>query len=119
VSAADRAIRRPEAPDPDDWDHHWDAFGEAAEGNPANLYRRRLVMSLLGRPPAGATVLDIGSGQGEFAIYLRETYPDVGVWGVEYSTAGVERGRAAAASRGGGGRLQPARPAAGGDARPR
>ncbi len=100
MSAADRAIRRPEAPDPDDWDHHWDAFGEAAEGNPANLYRRRLVMSLLGRPPAGATVLDIGSGQGEFAIYLRETYPDVGVWGVEYSTAGVERGRAAAASRG-------------------
>jgi SAM-dependent methyltransferase len=102
VSTADRAIRRgaPEAPDPDDWDHHWDAYGEAAEGNPANLYRRRLIMSLLGTPPAGATVLDIGSGQGEFAIHLRETYPDIAVWGAEYSAAGVERGRAAAAARG-------------------
>jgi SAM-dependent methyltransferase len=57
------------------------------------------VLRLLGRPPAGAAVLDIGSGQGEFAIYLRETYPDVAVWGVEYSSAGVERSRAAAAQR--------------------
>jgi SAM-dependent methyltransferase len=102
VSTAGGAIRAggPDAPDPDDWDHHWDAYGEAAEGNPANVYRRRLVMSLLGRPPAGATVLDIGSGQGEFAIHLRETYPAVAVWGVEHSAAGVERGRAAAAARG-------------------
>ncbi len=102
MSAADRGIGggQPEAPDPDDWDHHWDAYGEAAQGNPANVYRRRLVMGLLGRPRADATVLDIGSGQGEFAIHLRETYPDVAVWGVEYSAAGVERGRAAAAARG-------------------
>jgi 2-polyprenyl-3-methyl-5-hydroxy-6-metoxy-1,4-benzoquinol methylase len=101
VSATDPAIRSTEAqaPDPDDWDHHWDAYGEAAEGNPANLYRRRLVMSLLGRPAAGATVLDVGSGQGEFAIYLQETYPDVTVCGVEYSAVGVERSRSAAAKR--------------------
>jgi SAM-dependent methyltransferase len=102
VSAADPAIRSQasHAPDPDDWDHHWDSYGEAAEGSPANMYRRRLVMSLLGRPAAGATVLDVGSGQGEFAIYLQETYPDVAVWGVEYSAVGVERSRAAAAKRG-------------------
>jgi len=85
---------------PGDWDHHWNAYGEAAEGSPANVYRRQLVLRLLGRPPAGATVLDIGSGQGEFAIHLRETYPDLAVWGVEYSAAGVERSRAAAAGRG-------------------
>lgn len=88
-----------QTPDPDDWDRHWDAFGEAADGNPANLYRRRLVTSLLGRPPAGATVLDIGSGQGELAIFLQERYPGVAVWGVEYSSAGVERSRAYAAAR--------------------
>lgn len=86
--------------DPDDWDHHWDAFGEAADGNPANLYRRRLVIRLLGRPPAGSTVLDIGSGQGEFAVHLSGAYPDIHVWGVEHSLVGVERGRAAAAQRG-------------------
>jgi SAM-dependent methyltransferase len=98
----DRASRggQPGTADPDDWDHHWDAYGEAAEANPANVYRRRLVMSLLGRPQAGATVLDIGSGQGNLAIHLRETYPDVAVWGVEHSATGVERGRAAAAAHG-------------------
>lgn len=85
---------------PDDWDHHWEVYGEAAEGNPANLYRRRLVLELLGRPPAGSTILDIGSGQGELAIHLATVYPDVTVWGVEYSAAGVERSRAAAAERG-------------------
>ena len=57
-------------------------------------------MSLLGRPPTGATVLDIGSGQGGLAIHLRETCPDVTVWGVECSAVGVERSRAAAAARG-------------------
>jgi SAM-dependent methyltransferase len=102
MSTPDRVVRSGESEtlDPDDWDHHWNAYGEAAEGNPANVYRRELVLRLLGRPPAGAMVVDIGSGQGEFAIHLREAYPDVSVWGVEYSAAGVERSRAAAGARG-------------------
>ena len=89
-----------DAPHQDDWDQHWDSFGEAAEGNPANVYRRQLVVSLLGNLPVGATLLDVGCGQGQFAIYLRETYPHVAVWGVDYSLAGIERGRAHAAARG-------------------
>jgi 2-polyprenyl-3-methyl-5-hydroxy-6-metoxy-1,4-benzoquinol methylase len=102
MSAAGRAVRTAgtEAPHPDDWDHHWDSYGEAAEGNPANIYRRRLIVSMLGRLPAGVTLLDIGCGQGQLAVFLRETYPDVAVWGVDYSAAGVERGRAYAAARG-------------------
>ena len=94
----ERAASGVSTPDPDDWDHHWDAYGEAAEGNPANLYRRRLLMSLLGRPRAGATVLDIGSGQGEFVMHLAATYPDLNIWGVEYSASGVERSREHAAA---------------------
>ncbi|MBO0824694.1 MAG: class I SAM-dependent methyltransferase, partial [Actinobacteria bacterium] len=88
------------APHPDDWDQHWATYGEALQGKPAGAYRRRVIMSLLGRPPAGSTVLDIGSGQGGLAIHLRETYPDVTVSGVEYSRVGVEHSRAAAAARG-------------------
>lgn len=84
----------------DDWDHHWDVYGEAAEGNPANDYRQALVLDLLGRPPAGSVVLDIGSGQGFLAIRLRELYPDVVVRGVEHSLSGVERSRTTAAARG-------------------
>ena len=32
----------------DDWDHHWSQYGESAEDNPAQSYRRRLVLALLG-----------------------------------------------------------------------
>lgn len=86
------------APDPNDWDHHWDAYGEAAEGNPANIYRRNLILKLMGRPPAGSTVLDIGSGQGEFALFFQRRYPDLDVWGAEYSASGVARAQSLAAA---------------------
>jgi hypothetical protein len=34
MSPVNRQVRpaEPEAPHPDDWDHHWDSLGEAAEG---------------------------------------------------------------------------------------
>jgi SAM-dependent methyltransferase len=89
-----------QAIDPNDWDHHWDAYGEVEEANPASDYRQALIVRLLGRPAAGSTVLDIGSGQGRFALRLQETYPDVAVWGVEYSAEGVMRSREHAARRG-------------------
>jgi SAM-dependent methyltransferase len=85
--------------DPNDWDHHWDAIGEASERSPANDYRHELILKLLGRPPAGSAVLDIGSGQGQFALRLQATYPDVAVWGVENSAEGVARSREHAAGR--------------------
>ncbi|MGD1237801.1 class I SAM-dependent methyltransferase [Mycobacterium seoulense] len=88
------------APDPNDWDHHWDAYGEASERSPAVGYRLALILKLLGRPPAGSTVLDIGSGQGQFALRLQAMYPDLAVWGVEYSAVGVARSRELAAQRG-------------------
>jgi 2-polyprenyl-3-methyl-5-hydroxy-6-metoxy-1,4-benzoquinol methylase len=89
-----------QAQDPNDWDHHWDAYGEAAERSPANEYRRALILKLLGRPPAGSTVLDIGSGQGQLTLALQEMYPDLAVRGVEYSAEGVARSREHAAQRG-------------------
>ena len=88
------------APDSNDWDHHWDAYGEAAMGNPANDYRQALILRLLGRPPAGSIVLDIGSGQGQLTLALQEVYRDVAVWGVDNSAEGVARSREFAAQRG-------------------
>jgi SAM-dependent methyltransferase len=96
------ADERPDAgPDLDDWDNHWDAYGEAAENNPANEYRAQLILRLLGRPPAGATVLDIGSGQGQFALRLQRMYPDLSVWGAEYSAVGVARSQSLSEQQGG------------------
>jgi len=95
-----RELRQSDDPESYDWDHHWDAYGEAADGNPANIYRRTLLLKLLGRPHAGSVVLDIGCGQGEFALHLQRLYPDLAVWGVEYSAEGVARGQARAAAEG-------------------
>jgi SAM-dependent methyltransferase len=100
VTVDSRADRPAGQPDPDDWDYHWEVYGEAAQTNPANRYRRRLILDLLGRPRTGSTVLDIGSGQGEFAIHLADSYPDLTVWGVENSASGVLRARKAAAGQG-------------------
>ena len=96
--AGDARVRQ--ASDPNDWDHQWDVYGEVAEGNPANDYRHALILKLLGRPPARATMLDIGSGQGQFALRLQELYPDVAMWGVDNSAEGVARSRQHAARRG-------------------
>ena len=84
----------------DDWDDHWDRFGEAALGNPANDYRHAMVLKYLGDLPAGSTLLDIGSGQGQFAIDYSLKHPHVDVWGAEYSAEGVRRATAAAARAG-------------------
>jgi SAM-dependent methyltransferase len=92
---------RPRPPrDPNDWDYHWDEIGEASERSPANDYRHALIFKLLRRPPAGSTVLDIGSGQGQLALRLQTLYPDVAVWGVDYSAHGIGRSRELAAQRG-------------------
>ena len=85
--------------DQDDWDEHWDTFGEAAKGNPANDYRHRVVERLLGTLPADAVLLDIGCGQGQFALDYAERHPRVRVRGVEYSAEGVRRARESAQAR--------------------
>ena len=93
----DASVRH--APDPNDWDYHWDEIGEASERSPANDYRHALIFKLLGRPAAGSTVLDIGSGQGQFALRLQTMYPDAAVWGVDSSARGVARSRELAAQQ--------------------
>jgi SAM-dependent methyltransferase len=89
----------------DDWDDHWDRFGEAAKGNPANDYRHAMVLKLLGALSPGTTLLDIGSGQGQFANDFALENPDVRVFGVEHSAEGVRRSARVAESTGSGARF--------------
>ena len=84
----------------DEWDQHWALYGEPAQGNPANNYRHRLIMKLMGHPGAGNTILDIGSGQGELALLLQRAFPGATVRGIEYSAEGVRRAQRAATSAG-------------------
>jgi SAM-dependent methyltransferase len=73
----------------DDWDQHWDNYAAAAEQNPAQRYRRKLVFDLL-ELGGGSRVLDIGSGQGDFAAELLQRHPGADLLGIEVSPAGIE-----------------------------
>jgi SAM-dependent methyltransferase len=75
----------------DDWDKHWKEYADAAAENPAQEYRRRLVFAALGiqGDGAGARILDIGSGQGDFAVDVAERLPKARVLGLELSHTGV------------------------------
>jgi SAM-dependent methyltransferase len=75
----------------DDWDQYWIDYTEAAEHNPAQLYRRRVAAKLLERfgCSGDCRILDIGSGQGDLARDLRRTFPQSQIAGVELSASGV------------------------------
>ena len=79
----------------DDWDGHWDEYSQAAQQNPAQEYRRRVIFSLLGLRSAGAGVriLDVGSGQGDMAAAVRAAFPKAEIVGLELSQLGVEISR--------------------------
>jgi trans-aconitate methyltransferase len=81
------------APDRDDWDCHWHEYAGSAAGNPAQEFRRRLILRLLSPKVPPRRILDIGSGTGDLAAVLRQTYPDAELLGLELSHAGIEHSR--------------------------
>jgi SAM-dependent methyltransferase len=83
LAPADQAAQR------DDWDRHWVDYAEAAEQNPAQRYRRQVVFELLELGDEGARVLDVGSGQGDFAVELLRRHPNAKLLGLEVSEAGI------------------------------
>jgi 2-polyprenyl-3-methyl-5-hydroxy-6-metoxy-1,4-benzoquinol methylase len=76
----------------DNWEQHWSSYAEAAALNPAQTYRRKLVFQLLGldTAPKPVRLLELGSGQGDFARDLAAAHPDVEIAGLELSATGVE-----------------------------
>lgn len=79
----------------DDWSRHWDEYAESAAQNPAQDYRRRLIFNGLQMPRSGQGVrlLDVGSGQGDFAAEVRQRYPAAQILGLELSDSGVALSR--------------------------
>jgi 2-polyprenyl-3-methyl-5-hydroxy-6-metoxy-1,4-benzoquinol methylase len=76
----------------DDWDRHWRDYAESAASNPAQAYRRRLVLRLLASSGDGtpSRVLDIGSGTGDLAAEIRNAFPAAELLGLDVSRAAVE-----------------------------
>jgi SAM-dependent methyltransferase len=80
---------------PDDWDRHWAVYATANAQNPAQAYRRRLILDLLQScdPSGKQRILDVGSGTGRMAADLRDRFPWADIVGLELSREGVERAR--------------------------
>jgi len=86
------------SPTGDDWDRHWADMHAAAEKNPAQLFRRQILIDLLRqrRQAAGVPLrlLDIGCGTGDFAVTYRDSFPDGEYLGLDVSAVGIEVCRA-------------------------
>jgi SAM-dependent methyltransferase len=77
--------------DVDDWEHHWSEYGDATRDNPAQAFRRALILDLVrGRAPR--RVVDIGSGQGDLLETLAAVLPGADLAGLELSAEGARRG---------------------------
>ena len=79
----------------DDWNRHWQDYSDTAEQNPAQNYRRELILSLLDAHGSGEgiRIIDIGSGQGDMAAAIRARFPAAEILGLELAQAGVEISR--------------------------
>jgi SAM-dependent methyltransferase len=73
----------------DDWEAHWDRFGDSAEQNPAQEFRRDAIFGLLGGLGRETRLIDIGCGQGDLLRALHARYPEVSLAGVDGSASGL------------------------------
>lgn len=95
-----RLYRRLNAPAPlndyPDYNEYWERR-HASGKNPGLLHRYQAIAALL---PSGASVLDVGCGDGSFGIHLRSVRPDCKYFGVDISASAIaimkERGLAGA-----------------------
>jgi trans-aconitate methyltransferase len=76
----------------DDWDQHWTDYNDSAEANPAQEWRRDVILALLDLKPSDK-LLDIGSGQGDLARDILNAHPKVLVEGLELSQSGVDHAK--------------------------
>lgn len=77
----------------DDWDSHWAIYDLSNKTNPAQAYRRRLLLRFLNLSEKNGRLVDIGCGTGEFIAHLQSAAPDLAKLGLEYSAKGVEIAR--------------------------
>lgn len=76
--------------DPDDWDTHWDSYADLNARNPAQAFRRRMLLDFLDAAGGPRRYLDIGSGQGDLAVEVATRWPAAEIAGIELSKTGVE-----------------------------
>jgi len=83
----------PQQIDYDDWETHWVDYAAAAEHSPAQIYRRRLALQLLGRQEPPQRLVDLGCGPGDLLHDAGCRWPQAELLGLEMSAQGVDLAR--------------------------
>lgn len=78
----------------DDWEHHWTEYGEVVQENPAQDYRRQIILELIREHGRPQRLIDIGSGQGDLLASLADVWPGAELVGIEASAEGVRQAAA-------------------------
>jgi SAM-dependent methyltransferase len=75
----------------DDWNTHWANYSDKNAHNPAQAYRRHLIMGALGlaRAPEPVRLVELGCGHGDFARDVTAAYPNVSFVGIDRAETGV------------------------------
>ena len=78
-----------------EWDRHWRQFTGSAKLNPAQAFRRRLIIGLLdGCGAQGKTkILDIGCGSGDLLAAINKRYSESSLAGMDISPTGLAETR--------------------------
>lgn len=77
-------------PLPVNWNTLWQQYAITAEQNPAQTFRRTLIIDALQATGVEPTRLaDFGSGQGDLALLLQQCYPRATIYGLDMSSTGV------------------------------
>lgn len=79
------------SPTNNDWNSHWSEYADTASVNPAQAYRRALILEHLALPTqgTGCRLFEVGSGQGDLSHELAQCYPSVQLLGLDLSETGV------------------------------
>jgi 2-polyprenyl-3-methyl-5-hydroxy-6-metoxy-1,4-benzoquinol methylase len=74
-----------------DWDSHWSEYADTASINPAQAYRRSLILEHLALPAdgVGCRLFEVGSGQGDLSLEISRRYSSVQLLGLDLSETGV------------------------------
>ena len=85
----------------DDWNSHWQSFGNSSEVNPAVLYRQNFLIRLIFKhnTKSGNLLLDIGCGTGSFLRKVEDLNSGLILVGIEPSVSGCERSTAQSSAR--------------------
>jgi SAM-dependent methyltransferase len=74
----------------DNWDAHWSDQDLLAKYNPGQNLRHQIVAKIIEGIDKKDSLVDFGSGQGDFIKLLSNTFTESEFYGIEFSEKGVE-----------------------------